>query len=280
MSSLLEEAVDAHLFFSRPIDEAESPKLVALATKAVAGDANALNDLIVALQKNLLATARAVIKDPQHAEDVVQDALMAVLAKPKSLERFKNDPKGVIPFIHKTVKNKALNVRSKMARGRSTADPSQLPAKGAAGFGPKAKQIVRDAIQRALKGAKLSKAERAFLTTLWGGEEIKGTAYGAAGKAGKEHGLKSHQQTRARDKFLKALCTDQELCDLIPSGRARAGAKALPGLPTNLCKGVAGSCVEEFAARLYGLNEDASWLQGDGAADLVLSWLGDVLSER
>jgi len=219
-----------------------------------------------------------VLKNVDDAEDVVQDALTAVLVKPDALKRFAADPKGVIPFLHATVKNKALNKRGKNARSRSTADPSQLPATGRGALGPKAKQVVRDAIKRALKTASLSKQEREFLAAMFGGEEIEGTHYGAAGKLGQKAGLSSPQQTRARDKFLKKLCTDRELCDLIPSGRARSGSKKLPGLPTNICQRVAGSCVEEFAASIYGLQEDAPWLRGDAAAELVLSWIGDALN--
>ena len=281
MSSLLEEAVNAHLFFHRPISEAESPKLVALAKKAVEGDMGALNDLITSLQRNLVATAKAVVKNPDDAEDVVQDALMAVLGKPDSIKRFKNDPKGVIPFLHKTVRNKAINLGKKLSRGKSTADPSTLPAASTPSrLGDEAKKVVRDAIKRALESTKLSKAERAFLTDMFGGEDIKGTEYGAAGKLGKKHGVPSHQQTRARDKFLKQLCTDKELCDLLPSGRARKHGAKIAGLPTNICDKVKGSCVEDFAAHLYGLNEDASWLRGDAAADLVLSWISGVLASE
>ena len=90
--------------------EACSIFFCALAKAAVGGDSGALNDLITGLQKNLIATARAVLKNRDDAEDVVQDALTAVLVKPDALKRFASQPRGVIPFLHATVKNKALNV--------------------------------------------------------------------------------------------------------------------------------------------------------------------------
>ena len=295
MNTLAENAIDAHLFFSRyPLVEG-SGVIEKLAKRAIAGDMSALGDLVTKLDKNLKATARARGRGSlsnEDVEDVVQDALTKLL-EPGQLAKFEKDPGGIVPWLHRTVINATINLRkSKGRRGMTGISVDVAPGGRGVASGLTRKkmsttkrEVVRGAIARAMTGH-FTKAEKAFIMSLFGGDDefkmpSKGDAEGAAKAAGRKGTKRAIEawSSRVKKKFLKALCTDRQLCDLLPShqgvtGRVRKNVKYA-------CQGVAGSCVEseivEFAS---ALTEDGGNLDEGAACELVLSWLQEVLAEE
>lgn len=289
MTTLVEDAIDAHLYFARfPLVEG-SGEIEKLAAKAVAGDTTALGDLITKLDKNLKVTARARGLPREDVEDVVQDALTKLL-EPGRLAKFKKDPAGIVPWLHRTVINKALNLRKRASRRGSAVASVAVPGEASvfAGFRHRQmsstkREVVRGAVERALAGH-FTGPEKAFVLSLFGGGDFKMPEKGeaesaakAAGRAGTKRALEAWA-SRVKKKFLKALCTDRRLCDLLPShkgvtGRVRKSVKYA-------CRGVAGSCVEsEIVQFASALTEDDGKLDEGAACELVLSWLQEVLAE-
>jgi DNA-directed RNA polymerase specialized sigma24 family protein len=289
--SQLVEAVDATLYFSRFRLAEASESVKSLVAKAVNGDKDAFATLFAKLTPKLKAVIRRKSRGMQETdvEDVLADVWLGVVSK--GLDKHKAKPEGLIPYLVKSVKNRAITAGKKASRYGSTHLPVQPGAIGIAkkgGLSEKEKKVVRAAVTRALAAAKLSKQEKALIVQMFGvaGNELKLPDYGkdleiakAAGVGGKK-GSVSSKLTRAKKKFLQQFCTDQALCDLIPSGHRRDLEKKIPGLGVNVCKDVPGSCVEEFAAGLLGLTEEDARIEESEAEELVLSWLTEVLARE
>jgi len=295
VNDLAEAAIDAHLFFSRyPLVEGAG-EIEKLAVKAIAGDMAALGDLVTKLDRNLKATARARGRgalSKEDVEDVVQDALTKLL-EPGQLAKFKDDPGGIVPWLHRSVMNATFNLRKQKARRGTVGLSVDVPTGGlgaVSGLTRKKmsatkREIVHGAVKRALAGH-FTKPEQEFILKLFGSDDdfkmpTKGDAEGAAKEIGRKGTKRAIEawSSRVKKKFLKALCTDRQLCDLLPShrgvtGRVRKNVKYA-------CRGVAGSCVEseiiEFAS---ALTEDNGKLDEGAACELVLSWLKEVLAEE
>lgn len=302
MASLMEQAIDATLYFGRFRLEEADRRLADIIKKAAAGDTDAFNSLVIKLEPKLRATARArsrgVLSD-DDIDDVMQDAWMEMM-KPAVLDKFADDPGGLVPFMHSVVKNKTINMGRAKARAGKTykhigVDPATLGAMKAGRGGGKLsaaeRRIVRKAVTKALAKAKLTPQERMFVAMLFGQGDVPeyGGDVAKAGLVGIRTG-KTHKTVKgvgtwafkAKRKFLRHFCTDKALCDLLPSGRGRTKVTKIPGLGAGACKGVEGSCVESdaatFAHRVCLLDEGHPEIDEGDAGELVLSWLTDVLA--
>lgn len=299
--SLMEQAVDVVLWFGRFRLEEASERLVDLVTRAVAGESDALNTLVTRLEPKLRAVAQTRSRGSLQGADidnVLQDSWVKLL-KPGALNRFADKPEDLIPFLYRIVQNQtlsAITVKSRAERKHRSLDIDPIsPGKaGTRGSGSRLsqaeKKVVRRAVTRALAKAKLAPQERLFVSMLFGvttGGEMKLPDYGKDVTRAKLVGVKeksiSGWTSRTKQKFLQHFCTDKELCDLLPPGRARDKITRIKGLGQNACKGVGGSCMESdvvaFAHRVLPLVEDHPQIGESEAGELVLSWLTEVLAE-
>jgi DNA-directed RNA polymerase specialized sigma24 family protein len=300
----MEQAVDAALFFGRFRLEEASGRLVDLVKRAATGDAGAFNSLIIKLEPRLRATARARSRgslSDYDIDDVLQNTWMEMM-KPGALAKFADKPEGLVPFMHAIVKNKTINMSKAKTRAGKTyrsmgklvpaAPGVALTGRGRGKLSAAEKKVVRRAVNRALAKAALTDKERMFIAMLFGGEDVV-PGYGRDVKLAKKVGVetgKTHKTVpgvgawayKTKQKFLRHFCTDQELCDLLPSGRALTKAVKIPGLGQNACKGVKDSCTESevtvFAHRAHLLDEDHPKIDEGKAVELVLSWLTEVLA--
>jgi len=303
ITDLMEEAVDALLYFGRFDLSEAAEKLADLVTKAAAGD----RDAFAALMRRLEPKLRAVIKarsrgslQPADVDDVLQSVWVEVFEK-GVLQKL-NSPEGVVPMLNAIAKNMTLNAAQLRARQGATSRRAAI-APGATGVAKPGrrrgggqlssadKKIVRKAVTRGLAKAKLAPDERMFIAMAFGltpGGEAQLPDYGSdverakkVGKTGNDKTL-SAWSSRVKRRFLRHFCTDKELCDLLPSGRSRSRTNQIPGLGQNACKNVKDSCVEDevvaFAHRLGALTEGHPQNVEGEATELVLSWLTETLA--
>ena len=307
ITDLMEEAVDALFYFGRFRMEEATEKLADTLTKAAAGDSDAFTSLMLQLEPKLRATIKARTHgslQPSEIDDVMQSVWVEVFEK--GLLQKVAGPRNLMALLSTVAKNKAINASKEKAKAgvthRSTTalgplSPGVVKAgRGASQLSMAQKKIVRKAVTKALAKAKLKPEERLYVSMLFGmdpGGDLHVADYGGdlerakkAGMTGSDNSISS-RATRIKLKFLRHFCTDRELCDLLPPGRARTQITKIAGLGQNACKGVKDTCMDdedaddvvtEFAYRIGALSEaDPQNVEGD-AGELVLSWLTETLA--
>lgn len=307
IADLMEQAVDAVLYFGRFRLEEATEKLVDIVTKAAGGDHDAFSALMQRLDSKLRATIRVRSRGTLNGsdiDDVLQDVWMEVWAK--GVLKKLTSPEGVVPLLNAIAKNKAINASKAKARaGAKRTSASDIApvsigvtkaGRGGGQLSAADKKIVRKAVTKALAKAKLKPDERLFVSMLFGttpggvlqipGKQVPGSAQDVArakraGRTGADKTI-SAWASRIKRKFLRHFCTDRDLCDLLPSGRARSQLTKIPGLGQNACKNVKGSCMDDevvaFAHMIGALHEGHPQNVEGEADELVLSWLTETLA--
>jgi RNA polymerase sigma-70 factor (ECF subfamily) len=82
-------------------------ELTVLVRRAQAGDLDAFGSLVAATQRMAYAVAKAVVRDPQRAEDATQDAYLSAFRRLPDLD----EPAAFIPWLRRIVIRVALNQR-------------------------------------------------------------------------------------------------------------------------------------------------------------------------
>lgn len=88
-----------------------------LVEAAIAGDAGALEELLVRAQEVAYRFSVAICGHAEDAEDVMQDALMQTFRRARTLR----DPRAFRPWLYRTVRNACL-----MSRRRRVDEPKQV----------------------------------------------------------------------------------------------------------------------------------------------------------
>jgi RNA polymerase sigma-70 factor (ECF subfamily) len=124
----------------------------ALVERVRRGDPAAFDALVGRYMRRAFAVAYRLLGNREDAEDLVQDAFMAVLQKIDTFER----GRGFSPWFFRILVNRGLNARK--ARALRTTDEIP-PAAAAAGFSPE-RQAEQTELRDRLRGALATLPER------------------------------------------------------------------------------------------------------------------------
>lgn len=300
---LITEGVEAYFTLVRgPTAQLleDNPQIHAAFQAAIHGNAQGFEVLYRHYYPTLLRLAKARAKSAEDAEDAVQDVLLKIHAG--KFAHYKIDkPQGVTAVLMRSVinaaknKNRALRGKSDVAVGDDEGEHDPASSTGATeplalakGRTTKLtepeKKVVRDAVAAALKSAKLTDQERAFIQKFIGtGDEvndISGTGSEGLGRASaiaaevwpemKETTRKVHAK-RVKERFLRRFCDDPALGKLIAAGRART--KASSALHSTL--GAFQAACDEGVIRVgstLGLIEDRE-ADADKVYEKVIGWI-------
>lgn len=118
----------------------------ALIDAARRGDAAAFDRLVERHMRRAYAVAYRLLDHRQDAEDLVQDAFMAALAKLDTFERGRRFG----PWLMRIVVNRGLNVRKARALRRTEPIPPTIPLNGASPLESAERSELRSRIERAV----------------------------------------------------------------------------------------------------------------------------------
>lgn len=176
----------------------------ALARRAAQGDAAAFGELVRRLGPTARRVARAVLDDPDDADDAAQEGLLAAW---RAIERF--DPgRPFAPWLMQVVVNQARDLRRRRGVRAATAIPADLPAAGRGPDQQAGDALLRDRLRAAL--AALPERQRLVVTLFdaegWAHAEIAALAGVPEGTVRSD----LHQARRALRSALGTLWKERE----------------------------------------------------------------------
>jgi DNA-directed RNA polymerase specialized sigma24 family protein len=292
---LMTEAVEAFLYMTRLSYLSETTDFQVIARKAAMADPAAIDFLTRHYYVKLWTFAKSFLPSPDLADDLTQEVFIKLSrgAFEKYAQTWFDNPGSVYRMLATAVRNAALNYKRDNAKKALTGGGGAVGAGGEddvtfdpedtkTGFSIAERQLVAAALQRARATAKLKPDEIKFVDELlqsgfFSGSTPEGFSLVALAKKiwpDKTANAAGVSGNRAKNRFLKALCQDDELKKLLPTGAAREGSSSF--FRSNfepLCSKVEDADPVVVMAVRLGLVEDIADPDRDKAYDEVLRWV-------